>query len=202
MFPTADDYRSNSSCLRLELASKSEAEEDVGRRLVNLFECYPLARWTFTDRVVIAEGATPRSHPVITLGTGYPHDTALLCSYLHEQLHWWSVTCPGATAGRDRPVVEILRSRYQTLPIDPPEGCGSERSNLVHLHVCWLELEVLAHLFGWHWAEKRAQRVPFYRSIYRAVVEDRDELRTLFVHAGMGLPASEEHQGNHFRPPQ
>ena len=200
--PTANAYRSNSSCLRLELASKSEAEEDVGRRLVDLLERYSLARWTFTERVVIAEGATPCSHPVMTLGTGYPHDTALLCSYLHEQLHWWSLTCPGATAGRDRRVVEILRSRYQTLPVDPPEGCGSERSNLVHLHVCWLELEVLAHLFGWQWAERRAQRVPFYRAIYRTVVEDREELRSLFVHAGMGLPQSEEHEGKHFGPPQ
>ena len=202
MCPTATEYRSNSARVRLEFASESEVEKDVGRRLVNLFERYSLARWTFTDRVVIAEGATPRSHPVITLGTGYPHDTALLCSYLHEQLHWWSVTCPGATAAGDGRVLEILRLRYRTLPVNPPEGCGSERSNLVHLHVCWLELEVLAHLFGRHWAERRAQHVPFYRSIYRAIVEDRDELRRLFVHAGMGLPQSEEHEGNHFRPPQ
>jgi len=194
--------QSISAGVRLESATKSKAEEDVGRRLCDLFERYPLARWTFTDRVVIAEGATPCSHPVMTLSTGYPHDIALLCSYLHEQLHWWSVTCPGATADREGRVVEILRSRYQALPVDRPEGCGSERSNLVHLHVCWLELEVLAHLFGWRWAERRAQQVPFYRSIYRAVAEDRDELRTLFVPAGMGLPASEEHEGRHFRPPQ
>jgi len=188
--------------LRLQLASGSAAEADVGQRLMNLFERYSLARWTFSDAVVIAQGATPHSHPVITLGTGYPYDTALLCSYLHEQLHWWSLTCPGATAGRGGRVFESLRLRYPTLPTKPPEGCGSERSNLVHLHVCWLEIEVLAQLFGWQWARKRAQRVPFYRAVYRTVAADRDELRDLFVPIGMGLPGGGEHEASRFPPPE
>ncbi len=185
--------------LRLELASGSEAEEEVRQRLVDLFERHSLVRWTFSDHVVVAEGATPHSHPVITLTTGYPHDAALLASYVHEQLHWWSMACPGAAAGRDDRVFDILRQRYATLPIKPPEGCGSKRSNLIHLHVCWLEVEALAELFGREWAKKRAQHVPFYRSIYRIVLEKRDELRNLFVPAGMGLPGGEDRrEGDHF----
>ena len=183
--------------LRIELASGSGAEKDVRERLTDLFERHSLARWTFSDHVVIAEGATPHSHPVITLGTGYPHDGALLSSYLHEQLHWWSMTCPGAAAGCDDQVFDILRRRYATLPVEPPEGCGSERSNLIHLHVCWLELEVLAELFCWESVRERAERVPFYRSIYRAVVEGRDDLRDLFVPAGMGPPGAEAQESEH-----
>ena len=142
----------------------------------------------------MAEGATPHSHPVITLATGYPQDAALLCSYLHEQLHWWSMSCPGAAAGQADRVFGVLRQRYGALPAKPPEGRGSQRSNLIHLHVCWLEVEVRAELFGWEWAHERAQQVPFYRSIYRAVVEGRDELLKLFVPAGMGLPAAGDHE--------
>jgi hypothetical protein len=185
--------------LRLELRSGSKPEDDVRQRLMKLFEQHALIRWTFSDHVVIAEGATPHSHPVITLATAYPHDTALLCSYLHEQLHWWSTTCPGVRAGRFEHVLEILRQRYATLPVKPPEGCGSERSNLIHLHVCWLEVEVLAQLFGYDWAKTRAQRVPFYRSIYRAIVQDRFELRRLFVSAAMGLPNADQHDRDHLR---
>ena len=185
--------------LRLELATGSEAEEDVRRRLTELFDRHSLARWTFSERVVVAEGATPHSHPVITLAAEYPHDAALLSTYLHEQMHWWSMSCAGAAADQADRVFGVLRQRYGALPAEPPEGCGGQRSNLIHLHVCWLEVEVLAELFGWEWARKRAQRVPFYRSIYRAVVEDRDALRNLFVPAGMGLPAAGEHEG---RPPE
>ncbi|CAA9491300.1 MAG: hypothetical protein AVDCRST_MAG67-1392 [uncultured Solirubrobacteraceae bacterium] len=181
----------------MELATGSEAEEDVRRRLSDLFDRHSLDRWTFSDRVVVAEGATPHSHPVITLATEYPHDTALLCSYLHEQLHWWSTSCPGAAVGHADRVFGVLRERYGMLPARPPEGCGSQRSNLIHLHVCWLEVEVLAELFGWQWARRRAEHVPLYRSIYRAVIEDREELRKLFVPAGMELPAAEEHQADH-----
>ena len=54
------------------------AERAVAQRLTDLVERYSLARWSFTDRVVIAQGATPHSHPVLTLGTDYPHDGALL----------------------------------------------------------------------------------------------------------------------------
>ena len=104
------------------------------------------------------------------------------------------MSCAGAAGDQTDRVFGVLRQRYGTLPAKRPEGCGSQRSNLIHLHVCWLEVEVLAELFGWEWACKRAQRVPFYRSIYRAVVEGRDELLNLFVPAGMGLPTAVEHQ--------
>jgi hypothetical protein len=58
----------------------------------------------------------PHSHPVLTLSDRYGgDDDFLLTAYLHEQLHWWSMGCPGAQDGR-RPA-----------PVQPPLRMGSTR---------------------------------------------------------------------------
>lgn len=127
----------------IELVNGTPEEESVRRDLESLLDRFDLSRFLITWEVRVEEGVTPHSHPVLTVAPGYPHEGSLLATYLHEQMHWWSMACPGASDARDEAVFEALGSRFADLPLDPPEGCGTTLSNLIHLHVCWLELEAL-----------------------------------------------------------
>ena len=177
--------------LTVRTASGTQAEVRTKAMLEDLSRRLDLQRFVVTTDVVIQEGENAHSHPVLTLGTDYPMEAALLSSFLHEQMHWWSTTCSGAGDARAAGHVEgALETSFPDLPLDPPEGCGTHRSNVIHLHVCWLELEALATLFGAEWATQRVLRRPGYRAIYRAVVEHREPLRQLFDAHGHGLPPS------------
>src|SRR5689334_8992508 len=121
--------------IEVSTANGSASELSVRDALVRVRDKYDLHAFEWTDRVDIVEGAVPHSHPVLTLSERYRStDEELLATYLHEQLHYWSMQCPGAADGRDERVFETLRERYP-LPLDPPRGCGDEFSNLIHLHV-------------------------------------------------------------------
>ncbi len=172
---------------RVRLATGSPAEVVTKVSLDSLLDRLDLSRFLITDEVVIQDGVVPHSHPVLTLTTGYPHEAALLSSYIHEQMHWWSMACPGGKDGRDDIVLRDLGATL-SLPLEPPDGSGDEISNLIHIHVCWLELEALAQLRGDAWAEERVLRIPHYRAIYAAAVEHRALLRSAFEEAEMNLP--------------
>lgn len=172
---------------QIRLAGDSPTERRTKADLESLLVRYNLDRFLFTEDVVIEDGVIPHSHPVLTLSTSYPNEPALLSTYLHEQLHWWSISCPGAMDGRDEVVYEAFRDRFD-LPLDHPDGCGDELSNLIHLHVCWLEMEALASLFGMEWAVARVRRIPHYKAIYTTVADERESLGDTFRAAGMGLP--------------
>ena len=111
----------------IELANETAEEAKTRDRLVRVLDTYPLERWQFTDRVRIEGGAISHSHPVLTLGTGYPSDLAVLSSYLHEQLHWFSASCAGNDA-----VLKQLRDRYPEPPIGYPDGACDEHASYVH----------------------------------------------------------------------
>jgi hypothetical protein len=95
--------------------------------------------------------------------------------------------CPGAQDGQDEPVYASLEQRYP-LPLDRPKGSGDLLSNLIHLHVCWLELEALTTLVGRDRASEILRSLPYYTAIYRVVLEEADHLAADFNGAGMGLP--------------
>lgn len=173
----------------IRLASGSATEARTKAELESLLDRLDLSSFTITHEVVIEDGVIPHSHPVLTLATAYPHEAALLSSYVHEQMHWWSMVCPGGQDGRDDLVLRELGAQL-SLPLDPPDGCGSELSNLIHIHVCWLEMEALAVLFGDDWAQERVLRIPHYRALYAAAVTHRERLRSVFEEAEMGLPVS------------
>ena len=149
---------------------------------------YDLTAFERTRDVRIERGVIPHSHPVLTLSDRYgDEDDRLLATYLHEQLHWWSMDCPGARDGRDEAVFAAL-DRDFPLPLAPPEGCGSRISNLIHLHVCWLELEAVSGLLGNARARSILGALPYYTAVYETVLRQRAELATRFNAAGMGLP--------------
>lgn len=151
-------------------------------------DAYDVERFECTDVVVIEEGAIPHSHPVLTLNTRRTTELEFLSTYLHEQFHWWSIDCPGGQDEREVAVMQELRRRYEPFSVGGPGECDTEFSALIHLHVCWLELEALATIVGAQRAIDCVLGINHYRSIYRIIVNDRDSLTDLFEQSSMGLP--------------
>lgn len=174
--------------LSVTLVTGAQEERRVHDALLRIRERWNLEPYEKTHAVRIERGVIPHSHPVLTLSDRYGDDDEhLLATYLHEQLHWWSMECPGARDGRDEAVYERLAKDYP-LPIEPPEGCGDELSNLIHLHVCWLEFEALCGLLGDERARTILRSLPYYRAVYRTVLDEAEMLREIFVAAAMDLP--------------
>src|SRR5690348_8819595 len=128
------------AAVTVELATGSDREARHRDRLLALFEAHDLSKWQFTDRVRIEEGpeVVCHSHPVLTLNTQlWPDEAHRLSAYIHEQIHWFTLL-PESSAP-DNCAEAVWRRRYPDIPIDPPEGCGSEFSNYLHLTVCYFE---------------------------------------------------------------
>jgi hypothetical protein len=75
------------------------------------------------------------------------------------------------------------------VPVEQPEGAGSERSSYLHLIVCYLEYASLIEVLGpaearrviEHWSNDH------YREIYRTVLHDADALGELVARHGLAL---------------
>lgn len=159
--------------------------------LGELVDAYDLGRWQYTDDVLISDGRWTFSHPVLTISAGYVNrePDMLLCSYIHEQMHWFSLL------ERDDPLPRSatgeLKEAFPDLPIDPPEWCGSERSNLVHIEVCYREWQVVSGLIG----QERFRRavgervVPApYSGMYALVQQGSDTIAGILGHHNRSLP--------------
>jgi hypothetical protein len=155
------------AAVTVELATGSDREARHRDRLLALFDAYDLSKWQFTDRVRIEEGTVCHSHPILTLNTPrWPDEAHRLSAYLHEQIHWFTLLPQNAEPDR-RAEVE-WRRRYPAIPIDPPEGCGSEFSNYLHLTVCYFERRALVELLGPAEAA-RVRESKIERGVYRYV---------------------------------
>lgn len=177
----------------VSIVAKSDLphEQERVRLLQRLRQRYPVRQFERTDTVVVDSGVVPHSHPVLTVNTRPDTDEGVLAMYLHEQLHWWSMECPGAIEGRDVEVYENPRARYSPLPLGPPDNFDSELSALIHLHVCWLEAEALIAVLGEAKAAACLAARPVYPTVYGLVRRDRAYLSELFTSAGMGLPETD-----------
>ncbi len=178
--------------LAITLVTGSPEEVRVREALDRVRGQFDLTVFERTHEVRIERGVIPHSHPVLTLSDRYGHeDDRLLATYLHEQLHWWSMDCPGARDGRDEQVYASLERDFP-LPLEPPAGCGDLLSNLIHLHVCWLELRAVSKLLGEDRARSILGSMPYYTAVYETVLREHDELEKRFAAAGMDLPTSSE----------
>lgn len=171
----------------VSLVSGSPREERTRERLLALLDRYNLIKWRFTDRVQIEDDVASHSHPALTLNTHNADDDALLLAvYIHEQIHWFTLANPE----QSRCVIAAFRTMYPEVPVDYPEGCGSERSNYLHLLVCYFEYKGLIELLGPDDARavmtKCIQR-PFYRFIYRTVLHDFDAMSETIAACGLSL---------------
>lgn len=172
----------------MTLASGCAEEVGVRDALDRVRSKYDLTHLEFTHDIRVERGVIPHSHPVLTLSERYgDDDDLLLTTYVHEQLHWWSMMCPGANDGRDEAVFASLERDFP-LPIAPPAGCGDRLSNLIHLHVCWLELEAVTSILGEVRARSLLASLPYYTGIYEVVLRESAALARRFTEAGMALP--------------
>ncbi|WP_420386963.1 hypothetical protein [Roseivirga sp.] len=158
--------------------SGNEREEAVKQRLEQLVQKYDLEPYVFTKKIQIQEGAIPHSHPVLTLGVGDDTETRLLATFLHEQMHWYSLT----KEKQFMKAGEVMLKKYPNVPADLPEGAGSEQSTFLHLGICYLEFHTLSQVIGREAALDHMQwmTTQYYRWVYRTLLEDMDEFEELF----------------------
>lgn len=174
--------------LKVRLARGSEAEARTGRSLRRLQRRYALEPWLWTREVMVDEQGIPHSHPLLTLNTTHAdNELMLLAELVHEQLHWFEEAHADA---RDR-AIEATRALFPQVPIDRPEGAGSEASTRLHLLVCTLEHDALRHL-----ASPQAARLAIealsrhhYCWVYRTVLDHTAPLRRLLRVHGLWPPA-------------
>ncbi|HAS46019.1 MAG TPA: hypothetical protein DCS93_36390 [Microscillaceae bacterium] len=158
-------------------------EARIQKRLQALWEKYNLEPFVFTKKVKIQKGTIPHSHPVLTLNTRLDTETKLLSTFLHEQMHWYSLTNhPGF-----EPTAKALAAKYTKLPVKLPEGAGSKQSTFLHLGVCYLEFHTLSKVIGREAALKHMQykTTQYYRWVYRTILQDLAYFEALFDKNGL-----------------
>ena len=171
----------------ISLVNDSQAERRLAQQLNELFETYGLERYFYTETVQIEDGVIPHSHPILTLspstfGTQYlDNPNALLATYIHEQMHWFTLLETHKDNGSK--AKHHFEKLYPDLPLDLPKGCGSRFSNYLHITVNWLEYDSLRTLLGAEKAYTELTGRNFYTSIYALVLEnDADIKETLRQH--------------------
>jgi len=155
----------------------AEAVRDRVHKMRRQFDLTPLE---YTRRVRIAPIEVPHSHPVLTLNTRSQSDHALLCTYVHEQMHWYIWRLGSPTFNPIAPFYYELQKRYPAVPASAPEGANDEYSTYLHLVINWLEIEVASSFLGRELAISTALDTPVYRWIYRQVIADWESLGSLY----------------------
>ncbi len=144
--------------------------------LRGLISRYDLTPYLFTRKINIQPFVIPHSHPVLTLNTRLFDDPdRLLCTFLHEQIHWflpWE---------RTRLAIAEFRVMYPDAPTGFPDGARDLDSTYLHLAVNWLELQAAARYLGREKAERIMREQSFYRWIYRTVLADEAEIGSVLA---------------------
>lgn len=173
----------------ITLVHDSERERQARETLLTLFDTYCLDKWFYTETLQIEEGAIPHSHPVLTLGIHPTHTRSperLLSVYIHEQMHWFS-----NLEAMDKPIDYALaefRQMFTDIPVGGTQGCRSEFSNYLHILVNTLEYQSISELFGKEVARSQLEKVPFYTSVYKIVLEHETEIAEVMQRHSIILP--------------
>ncbi len=158
---------------------KLPSELKVKQQLEAVLNEYDLEPFIYTKKVNIHEGMIPHSHPVLTLNTSDETETGLLATFLHEQMHWYSLT---GNPNFDK-VDAILKDKYQSVPVKLPVGAGSKMSTYIHLTVCYLEYDALRKLIGREPAMEhmKLMTTKYYQWVYQTIIEDESYFDELFT---------------------
>lgn len=153
------------------------SEKKVKQRLENLLDSLDLEQYLYTKNILIQDSIIPHSHPVLTLKTNYENNVHLLSTFLHEQMHWYTLSKNDEV---DKVASTILKM-YKSVPVDLPEGGGSEYSTYLHILVNYLEFHTLSQAIGY---EKARNHIKFmctqhYTWVYKTVLEDEKKLEAL-----------------------
>ena len=163
--------------------NKTEAELSIKKRLEALLAKYDLEKYLYTKEIKIQSGTIPHSHPILTLNTRFANDTYLLSTFLHEQMHWYTLS----KEYDNKKLGEAIFKMYPEVPSKLPEGGGDERSTYLHILVCYLEYHTLSQVIG---EEKAKAHMEFmtnqhYTWIYKTVLKDHKKLSALIEDVGL-----------------
>lgn len=114
--------------MNIVLKNDSERERKVAEILRDLFEEYDLP--TFTENIVIEEGAVPHSHPILTLNTRTLDTFTVMQVFIHEQFHWYATQHP-----EYQNALEALKEHSRTTEVYKNQD--QKESFLEHLIVCF-----------------------------------------------------------------
>jgi len=170
--------------LEIDLAPAQRAAARVRDMLTGLRKCHDLARFEYTKRVRIAPTEIPHSHPVLTLNTFLRDDVALLSAYLHEQMHWYVSWYSKSRPSDWDTLLARLRARYPQVPAAGDGGAQDEFSTYLHLLVNWCEVDAASRFVSRETIARHVGTLPFYRWIYRTVLDDWAELAALYRATG------------------
>ena len=161
-------------------------EHEVIARVSDLLASYDLESFIYTTDIVVQQGAIPHSHPVLTLNTADSTEKDLLATFLHEQMHWYSL----AMGDKMDPIGEAVLARYPQVPTEFPEGGGSEQSTYLHLGICFLEYQSLSRILGEGVAREHLETMTqrHYTWVYRTILEDLEFFEATFAQHGVGFP--------------
>ncbi|HXH32415.1 MAG TPA: hypothetical protein VNJ01_16570 [Bacteriovoracaceae bacterium] len=148
------------------------------KHLVQLSRKHDLSPFLYTTKVQIESFVTPRSHPVLTLNTrSAKSPDKVLAVLLHEEFHWWATS---NSANTDRAISD-LKAKYPKIP--GQDELLDDRSNYLHLVICWLEYKAVVKFLG----EERALTVinetiktdKIYPLIYTQVLKHQKDIETI-----------------------
>ena len=177
----------------IDLSQAERTAMAMRERLIALRTKYDLSAYEYCKEVCIAPTALPYSHPVIRLHTALFTETALLATYIHEQMHWYLTWYSHKHTDQWRAMWATLEGRYPDPPIGRGEGADTLSSTHLHLIVNWLEIEALGSVIGAEAAKEHVANLHYYRWIYASVLRDWQALRELYAshHLVPILPAHE-----------
>jgi hypothetical protein len=173
----------------ITLVHDTERERQAQTTLLTLFDTYCLDKWFYTETIQIEEGAISHSHPVLTLGIHPTHTRIperLLSVYLHEQMHWF-LCLEALDKPMDHAIAEF-RGMFTDIPVGGTQGCRSAFSNYLHILVNTLEYQSITELFGKETARSQLEKVPFYTSVYKIVLEHETEIAEVMQKHNVILP--------------
>jgi len=177
----------------LDLIAAQRSAQRVRDMLIGLRGRFDLSPFEYTRQVRIAPLETPHSHPVLTLNSFARDEIGLLTTYLHEQMHWYLVWYSHVHAARWDTVIAALQARYPDAPVGTSEATPDRYSVDLHLVVNWLEIDVTARFLDRERVIEHARALPYYRWMYRTVIEDWGRLGALYAdHAVIPLRSATE----------
>ena len=171
--------------IQIDLSATQASSERIRDLLVAARRDLNLNLYEYTSKIRIAPSEIPHSHPVLTLNNRLDKKNDLICTYIHEQMHWYVTWFSHAHTKAWHSVINDIKSRYPDIPIKFPEGANTHFSSLLHVLVNWLEIEAASAVLGREVAVEVASKNWVYGGIYKIVLRDWDELSTLFHEVGV-----------------